>query len=419
MALCAPLNDPFMGFGVFNGETFCIFVISGHMNIQIAFDRARKLAPFFLAAAMAPGLSGCASVSLASVSASASSMMRASPKADGMQIPIFVASTRRAGKGAETINPQAKFSFALVSIPPGHKPGVIERPSFGSANPRNHFTIAQEFGVESEQFSSQLATHLSGRVGSSRDVLVFVHGFNTSLDEARFRLAQVVADGRFGGVPVLFTWPSTDNLFAYGSARENATISRDALAGLMRDISQTPGVGRIHVLAHSMGAWLAMESLRETSISGQRLLDGRLGNVMLAAPDIDLTVFRQQMARLGSGANVAVFSSTGDRALSLSSTLAGDRPRLGAIDPTKAADRAELTKLGVRVYDLSAFSDGFINHGAYASAPEVIRQIGAQLSRPRSDDAQVTSVIDGGTESSAPRPDGRLIEASPLAAPGQ
>ena len=168
-----------------------------------------------------------------------------------------------------------------------------------------------------------------------------------------------------------------------------------------------------------MGAWLAMESLRETSISGQRLLDGRLGNVMLAAPDIDISVFRQQMARLGSGANVAVFSSTGDRALSLSSTLAGDRPRLGAIDPTKAGDRAELTKLGVRVYDLSSFSDGFINHGAYASAPEVIRQIGAQLSRPRSDDAQVTSVIDGGTASSTPRPDGRLIERSPLTAPGQ
>ena len=87
--------------------------------------------------------------------------------------------------------------------------------------------------------------------------------------------------------------------------------------------------------------------------------------------------------------------------------------------PAATGDRAELTKLGVRVYDLSSFSDGFINHGAYASAPEVIRQIGAQLSRPRSDDAQVTSVIDGGTASSTPRPDGRLIERSPLTAPGQ
>lgn len=395
------------------------------MNIQPAFDRAktiaraRRFAPLVLIAALTPGLSGCSSVGLASMSASAAGILGDSTKSEGVQIPIFVASTRREAKGVETINPQAQYSFALVSVPPGHKPGRLERPGFGAANARKHFVVAQNYPVEREQLSSQVATHLSGRVGSSRDVLVFVHGFNTSLDEARFRLAQVVADGRFGGVPVLFTWPSTDNVFAYGSARENATISRDALANLMREVSQIEGVGRIHVLAHSMGAWLAMEALRETSISGQRLLDGRLGNVMLAAPDIDLSVFRQQMARLGSGANVAVFSSTGDRALSLSSTLAGDRPRLGAIDPTKAGDRSELTKLGVKVYDLTSFSDGFINHGAYASAPEVVRQIGAQLSRPRSDDSQVTSVIDGGTERSPPRPDGRLIEKAPLAAPTQ
>ncbi len=81
-----------------------------------------------------------------------------------------------------------------------------------------------------------------------------------------------------------------------------------------------------------------------------------------------------------------MFSSTGDRALSLSSTIAGDRTRLGAINPNNARDRAELERLGVRVYDLSAISDGWINHGAYATAPNVVRQIGAQLTRARTED---------------------------------
>ncbi|MDB5569872.1 MAG: protein of unknown function hydrolase family protein [Hyphomicrobiales bacterium] len=383
--------------------------------------RARTLA-CLLALAAAPSLSGCASVGLSSMSASAVGL---GSKATGeaVQIPLFVASTRRDDRqdsaGYEAPRSNARFSFALVSVPPGHKPGVIERPSFGKASPQSHFVLAETQPVETDQFSSQLATHLSGRVGSSRDVLIFVHGFNTSLDEARFRLAQLVNDGRFGGVPVLFTWPSRDNVFAYGSAKENATISRDALSRLMRDVSQTPGVGRVHVLAHSMGGWLAMEALRETAIGGQHLLDGRLGNVMLAAPDIDISVFRQQMARLGSGANVAVFSSTGDRALSLSSTLAGDRPRLGAIDPNSARDRAELERLGVKVYDLSSISDGLINHGAYASAPQVIRQIGAQLSRQRADDSQVTSVIDAGVDKTPDKPLPGAIERSQLPAPGQ
>ncbi len=383
--------------------------------------RARTLSCLLLAA-LAPGLSGCVGAGLSGMTASAVGL---GPRATGeaVQIPIFVASTRRDDRkdsaGYETPRSNARFSFALVSLPPGHKPGVIERPSFGAAKAQSHFVLAETQPIETEQFSSQLATHVSGRVGSSRDVLIFVHGFNTSLDEARFRLAQLVNDGRFGGVPVLFTWPSRDNVFAYGSAKENATISRDALARLMRDVSQTPGVGRVHVLAQSMGGWLAMEALRETAIGGQNLLDGRLGNVMLAAPDIDISVFRQQMARLGTGANVAVFSSTGDRALSLSSTLSGDRTRLGAIDPNNARDRAELERLGVKVYDLSSISDGFINHGAYASAPQVIRQIGAQLSRQRSDDSQVTSVIDAGVDKTPDHPLPGAIESSPLAAPAQ
>ncbi len=342
-----------------------------------------------------------------------------SARKDPTVLPIFVASTRRDDRersaGYDTPKPNAHFAFVTVSVPPGHKPGQIELPSWGKANAREHFVLTQNSPVEPDAFTQQLATHLSGRVGSNRDVLVFVHGFNTTLDEARFRLAQLTADGRFGGVPVLFTWPSTDSVLSYVKARENATISRDALTKLLTDISRTPGVGRIHVLAHSMGAWLSMEALRETSIGGQRHLDGKLGNVMLAAPDIDLSVFRQQMQRIGPGANVAVFSSTGDRALSLSSTIAGDRTRLGAINPNNARDRAELERLGVKVYDLSAISDGWINHGAYATAPNVVRQIGAQLTRSRTEDSQTTSIIDAGVDPS--RVQTRDVESKPLDAP--
>ena len=367
-----------------------------------------------VALSLAPGLSGCASVGLSAMSATAPAGFSA--RKEPLIIPLFVASTRRDDRartpGYDTPKSNAHFTFETISVPPAHKPGQIELPSWGKANAREHFVVTQTSPVEVDNFTSQIATHLSGRVGSNRDVLVFVHGFNTTLDEARFRLAQLTADGRFGGVPVLFTWPSTSSVLSYVSARENATISRDALSKLLTDISRTPGVGRIHLLAHSMGGWLTMEALRETSIGGQRHLDGKLGNVMLAAPDIDLSVFRQQMQRIGSGANIAVFSSTGDRALSLSSTITGDRTRLGAIDPANARDRAELAKLGVKVYDLSSISDGWINHGAYASAPDVVRQIGAQLTRPRQDDSQTTSVIDAGVEQS--RPQTTAIDAKPL-----
>lgn len=321
------------------------------------------------------------------------------------------------GAAANATCPRARrISLVTVSVPPNHRPGTIETPSFGRANPEKHFTLVRSRRLGEPSMAREVATHLSGRIGSNRDVLVFVHGFNTSLEEARFRLAQIVADGRFGGVPILFTWPAQDGLLAYGSAKENATVSRDALTAMLNEISALPSVGRVHVLAHSMGAWLAMEALRRSAIGNRTLLNGRLGNVMLAAPDIDVAVFRQQMARL-QGANVSVFASTSDRALNLSSRLVGERARVGAINPADASDRAELDRLGVKVYDLSAFSDGWINHGAYASVPDVVRQIGAQIARPRAEDAREISVIDGGVIADQRPARAAVIESQPLPAP--
>lgn len=382
-----------------------------------------RLPHLALLALLGAGLAGCTSVGAvtdmtASAVGNAGSIFSSTPAGDPLPVDMFVASTRRNDRGAserDLSDGAAHFSLVTVSVPPNHRAGNIETPTFGRPNPEKHFTLVRSRRLGEPSMAQEVATHLSGRIGSNRDVLVFVHGFNTSLEEARFRLAQIVADGRFGGVPILFTWPAQDGLLAYASAKENATVSRDALTTLLNEISALPSVGRVHVLAHSMGAWLAMEALRESAIGSRSLLNGRLGNVMLAAPDIDVAVFRQQMARL-PGANVSVFSSTSDRALNLSSRLVGERVRVGAINPTDAKDRAELDRLGVKVYDLSAFSDGWINHGAYASTPDVVRQIGAQIARPRAEDAREISVIDGGV-SVDQRPRTPAIESQPLPPP--
>lgn len=347
---------------------------------------------------------------------SVSDASMAAESAGARVTPVFIASTRpnEARVPGETIaDGGAHYSMTMISVPPGHRAGAIEEPTFGKPNPAKHFAALGGRNLEPDDFRMQISTYLSGRIGSNRDILLYVHGFNTSLDEARFRLAQLVNDGRFGGVAVLFTWPSKSDLFSYVSDKESATASRDALQKLMRDLSRVEGVGRVHVLAHSMGAWLAMESLRENAIAGSPDLGGRLGDVMLAAPDIDLSVFRQQMARL-RGANVSIFVSANDRALNLSSRLAGERPRVGAMDPTKPQDRDQLARLGVKVYDLSSTSAGFIGHSLYGDVPAVVRTIGAQLSAPRSDDAGVTAMINATKSAVDPFPPAAAAGATPV-----
>src|ERR1700730_12558015 len=147
-------------------------------------------------------LAGCAMVGLSG---------GGEPAAEPRSVSTFVVSTRKGEGGASSeaaVANGARFSLQMIGVPPGHEPGREERPAFGSEDPQKHFTARSRRGLDETVFFAELASHISGRIGSNRDVLLYVHGFNTSYDEARFRLAQIADDARFGGVVVLYTWPA-------------------------------------------------------------------------------------------------------------------------------------------------------------------------------------------------------------------
>ena len=95
-----------------------------------------------------------------------------------------------------------------------------------------------------------------------------------------------------------------------------------------------------------MGNYIVVESLRQMSIR-DRGLSPKIRDVMLASPDIDVDVFRRQIAEIDSGprpAQFTLFISRDDRALGLSSFLARNSTRLGALDPNKEPYRSILEK---------------------------------------------------------------------------
>lgn len=338
---------------------------------------ARRL---FAVAAVATALGGCVSAGLdtvgAGLKATASTVLGPSDAARG--VSVLVASTRpeSGAKGG-----RAMFSQMQVTIPPGHQPGVIERPTITPESPGRHFTLRRGKPLEQQDIGAAVTREIAGRQGLGRDVLVFVHGFNTSRDEAAYRIAQIVEDTGFNGLPVLFTWPSRESMWGYGADKEGATASRDALEGLLVELGANPDVNRVHVLAHSMGTWLAMESLRQAAIGGRGDLGGKIGSVMLAAPDLDLDVFRSQIARLGRADHISLFVASDDRALAMSSRIAGARARVGALDLANKEHRETVASLGVRVYDMTGSRDGtdYFRHGTFAEAPQIVRVIGSRL----------------------------------------
>ncbi len=278
------------------------------------------------------------------------------------------------------------FADIVVSIPPAgaRQPGDVSLPSSLPANPERDFTILRADRMDLAQAKANFDARVKRVPG--RRVLIFVHGFNTRFEEAVYRFAQIVHDARVDVAPVLFTWPSGGRVTDYVYDRDSAVYSRDALEAVLAALVKDPNVDSISILAHSMGNYLAIESLRQMSIR-DRGLSPKIRDVMLASPDIDVDVFRRQIAEIDAGprpAQFTLFIARDDRALGLSSFLARDSTRLGSLDPNKEPYRSILEQGRVQVVDLTGTaSSDFTNHGRFASG-EVVGAIGERLAEGQS-----------------------------------
>jgi esterase/lipase superfamily enzyme len=298
-------------------------------------------------------------------------------------VRVFVATTRERAEEPLYFNgergPKLAFAKLDVTVPRAHRSGELELPSVGSAvDPSKHFAVADIGRLDLAPVVAQVKREIQKRPANERDVLVFVHGYNTSFADAAFRFAQIVHDSGFKGVPVLFTWPSRGELLQYPYDRESAFYSRDFLELNLRAIAKELGTTRIDILAHSMGTLLTLEAVRQAAIRGDGSFGGKLRDVMLAAPDVDLDVFRTQMRQIKRP--VTVFVSADDRALAFSRRFAGDKTRLGALSAKDKDIIAGLETLGATIIDLSdvATSDS-LNHAKFAASPKVVQLIGRRL----------------------------------------
>jgi esterase/lipase superfamily enzyme len=207
---------------------------------------------------------------------------------------------------------------------------------------------------------------LLAQAGGGPDVLIYVHGFKQTFETAALDAAHLSDAIKFRGRTMVFSWPSKAGLFDYAYDRESAMWSRDDFERVLSSIVSAPGGGRVHIVAHSMGTMLTLESLRQLYARYGDTVAGRIGAVVFAAPDIDMDVFSSAINRIGPLAGkITVIAATNDRALALSGRIAGGMTRVGA------AEKAAIERIGVRVIDASEAGWGFINHDLFLSNAEV------------------------------------------------
>lgn len=229
-----------------------------------------------------------------------------------------------------------------------------------------------------DDVTSRDAADAFARAALGKDVLLYVHGYRETFESAAASAAELADGIGFRGAPGLFTWPSAGGTFDYAYDRESAMWSRDALEDLMLTLAQSPSGGRVHIVAHSMGSLLTLETLRMLRGSGGDRVMARIGAVVLAAPDVDIDQFEQAVNRLGPDApRITVIISSRDRALMASQRIAGGVARAGA------AERERLAAMGVRVADASEFGRGILNHDLFLSDAEVRRVVQRAIERAR------------------------------------
>lgn len=290
---------------------------------------------------------------------------------------VFVGTTRAA-------DPETGAAFGIarsevtryaridVAIPPERTAGTITWPNPARRDdPQTEFlATAEELYPGAPAFRADLAAALRGERRGAREAVVFIHGFNNNFAEGAYRLAQMGHDLDLRGAYVHYSWPSRGHPLGYAYDRDSALFARDGLEDLLHEV-RAAGAERILLIAHSMGAALTMETLRQIAIAGDRALLDRIAGVVLVSPDIDVDVFRAQAARIGTLPQpFYIFTSKKDRALALSARLTGQRDRLGTI-----ADVAEIAELKVTLLDTTAFSSG-VGHFNAGNSPGLLAILG-------------------------------------------
>jgi esterase/lipase superfamily enzyme len=296
---------------------------------------------------------------------------------------ILVATTRERDPRPGTYfggerSQSVSYATMTVSVPPTHVPAKIEWPSRAPGNPTTDFVVRDAAYLDSERdFVKALNAQLAMRPPGRRKVLVFIHGYNTMFAEGLYRFTQIVDDADAPAVPVLFTWASRGKLTGYVYDTNSATAARDELERTLRLVFAS-NAEEVNILAHSMGNWVTVEALRQIKISAKLPPISKLGAVVLAAPDIDIDVFKSEMRRFGKPRKpFFIVLSHDDKALRFSDFIAGGEERLGSY-----SNDAELTALGAVVIDLTDVkATDPSNHDKFAQLAEIAPQMRQVLER--------------------------------------
>lgn len=315
----------------------------------------------------------------------------ATPQADA-EVRVWYATTRKplpAPAGHAAFGPEREDETYLqthgphcgtctVRVPRSHKVGSLGSPWWKRVfGPDDRLQLLHTTPApHADAFWHSLAEHLATCVDNERDAVLFVHGYNVSFEQAALRAAQLGFDLQVRGAMAFFSWASRAELARYPADEATVDLEDGHLAQFLRQLAQRSGARRVHLIAHSMGNRAVLRALHHIAKQVSQPADGQvavpLGQIILAAPDVDARLFQQhshiypQLAQ-----RTTLYVSTRDKAVEASHWL-HDAPRVGLMPPVTVAP-------GIDTINVVNADITLLGHGYVAEARDVVADIHALL----------------------------------------
>ncbi len=312
------------------------------------------------------------------------SLGRPAKKEDNFEVPVFFATDRNTYLEKNKVRfgverGDIQYGTVVVNIPQNKIMGEVPRPNWWKLefreNPDKHVMILDQEIMDKDFFFTSIRQTIAA--ADENDAFIFVHGYNVSFDEAAMRTAQIAHDVKFGGAPILYSWPSRASVEGYFSDEDNVAYSHKHMLQFLKDVREKTDAKKLHLIAHSMGNRALTKALVELKEENY-FKDFQFTQIILAAPDIDAQIFIEDIAPMlsnTSSGQVTLYVSSKDKALELSRSFRKHLRRAG----DGGADIVCVK--GIETIDASHVDTSWLGHGYFAETKSLLDDINSILQK--------------------------------------
>ena len=264
------------------------------------------------------------------------------------------------------------YGICQVAVPKSHKIGSTGSPWWKRLITLKDDRLKLQFKslqiLQEELFWANINEELKDHEINERSALVFVHGYNVNFEDAAIRAAQMGFDLQVPGITAFYSWPSQGKLLAYPVDAASIEASEKYMTEFLLNLAEKTHIEKIHIIAHSMGNRGLLRAVQRIISQVQTITNIVFGQIILAAPDVDIDLFKELAKGYGQLAErTTLYISSKDKALATSG-LIHQHDRAGFFPPVTVVE-------GIDTVKVSKIDVTLLGHGYFADARLVLEDI--------------------------------------------